>query len=417
MSAGIIALVLAGILGLIVIVAFPNVLATIRQIMGGSVMLVLALALISLLVIAIFEIDVNPFIRKSAVLMTGHRVVDFFTLLPPQYEVREVEYKDTDGDGENEWVVFYRFDLDDGRRPYWGAVYDFDRGDPLAVFPYRLLPPDRDYLSEGIVRLELIDVVGASEAKPLPELFVYGQIPSTEEAGGHIDTDLTIFRHIPNSFEWEFPRDEPRRYQVMGAFRGDGGVKFNDKDKSITVVNRAGYDRSQLAVRSVYVLDGTRETYMSLENPKQLAAPASSQVVFAFGMPADILSTPYPEKLVLGFYETLATKNPTIEPREFLTGQALVEYDRNNLPYFGFGDASGRRMRDVNKVTVNLLSYTPFVEHVNPSVSVLGEDPNLLTVSIGLEAKVGSATASTSAPIQWVTTLVNGKWKIERRLQ
>ncbi|GAB4533609.1 MAG: hypothetical protein Kow0063_15780 [Anaerolineae bacterium] len=416
MSAGVIALVLAGVLGLIVIVAFPNVLATIRQILGGSVMLVLGLALIAMLVIAIFEIDVDPFLRRSAVLLTGHRLVDFFTLLPPQYEVREVEYEDTDGDGKDEWVVFYQYDLDDGRRPYWGVVYDFDRGDPLAIFPYRLLPPDRDYLSEGEIRLVLEDIVGAGEAKPVPELMVYGRVPASKEAGGPIDTDLTIFRHIPNSFEWEFPRDEPRRYQVIGAFRGDGGVRFNKEDKSVIVINRAGYDRSQLAIRNVYVLDQTRETYMSLEDPNQLAAPASSQVVFAFGMPDDILSTPYPEKLVLGFYEMLAAKNPEIEPREFLTGQALIEYDRNNLAYFGFGEVSGR-MRDVNKVAVNLLSYAPFVEQVNPSVTVLGEEPRFLTVSIGLEARVGSADTRTPVPIQWVTTLVDGKWKMERRLQ
>jgi hypothetical protein len=415
MSAGIIALILAGILGLIVIIAFPNVLTTILRILGGSVMLLLGIALIALLLIAIFNINVDPFIRKSAVLMTGHRLVDFYTLLPPQYEVREVEYEDTDGDGEDEWVVFYQYDLDDGRRPYAGVIYDSDRGDPPPLFSYQLLPPDRDYLSEGTIRLEPKNIVGASEANPVPELFVYGEVPSTEEAGGSIDTDLTIFRNIPNSFEWEFPRDDPRRYQVIGSFRGDGGVTFNEKDKTVTVVSRAGYDRSQLAIENVYTLDKTRETYMSLSDPEQLDAPISSQVIFAFGMPADILDTPYPEKVVLGFYKMLATKNPTVDPRNFLTGQALIEYDKNNLTYFGFDGTSGK-MKDVNEVTINLLSYAPVAEQINPSVTVLGEEPRYLIVSVAFDGRVIKTATKIETPIQWVTTTVNGKWKIDRRL-
>jgi hypothetical protein len=410
MAAGLLALALAGVLGLVVILVVPGVPQYIGQIMVGTLILVLVLTLVTLLMIAIFDIDIDPFVRKFAVLITGNRVVDFYDLLPEKYEVREVDYKDTDGDGEKEWIVFYRFDLVDGRRPYAGAVYDFDRGDPLALFPYRLLPPDRDYLSESDVRFELKDIVGAGEANPIPELFIYGEVPTAEEAGGKTVTDLTIFRHIPNSFDWEFPRDEPRRYQVIGSFRGDGGVTFDEKDKTVTVRNRAGYDRSQLAVETVYTLDKTRETYMNVSDPEQLGAPISSQVVFAFGMPSDILDTPYPEKLVLGFYETLTEKDPAIKPQAFLTGQALIEYNNNNLTYFGFGDAPGK-VSDVKEVTITELSYVPDAEQFNPSVSVLGEEPRYLVVGVTLEGEVGKR-GTPQTPIKWVATVINGKWRI-----
>jgi hypothetical protein len=211
---------------------------------------------------------------------------------------------------------------------------------------------------------------------------------------------------------WEFPRDEPRRYQVIGSFRGDGGVFFDKSSKTVTVLDRAGYDRSQLGVQTIYALDEGRGSYMSAADPKQLGAPVSSQVVFATGMPADILDTPYPEKLVLGFYQVLGQKNPAVKPEDFLTGQALIEYDRGNLLYFGFSDVTG----DVTGVKITQLSYAPQVEAFEPSVSVLGEQPRFLTVSVAFEAQVGATTTRTPQPVQWVTTLINGKWKIDHHL-
>ena len=416
MTAGLLALGLAAMLALILILAFPSILQNFWRIIGGTLILVLGLTLFALLVIAIFDIDVEPFLRKTSVMLTGNRVVDFYAIFPSQDRVVEVDYVDTDSDDQKEWVVFYQFDLTDGRSPYAGAVYDYDRGDPPLVFPYQLLPPDRDYLSEGEVRLELTDIVQVGEAQPGPELMVYGQVPASEEAGGTINTDLNIFRHIPNSFAWELPRDKPRRYQVIGAFRGDGGVTFDPDTKNVTVLNREDYDRSQIAVRSVYAIDNNRGTYMSVADPLQLSAPISSEVIFASGMPSDVLETPYPEKLVLGFYETLPVEDPTVHPRAFLTGEALIQYDSNNLTYFGFGDVSGN-WSDVEEMTVTQLSYAPDTERIDPSVTYMGTDPRLQTVGVAFVARVGRTNTSTPEPIQWVTTVVNGKWRIDHRLE
>jgi hypothetical protein len=403
---GILALGLAVILALIVLIAFPNVSATLGHMASGTVMFLLGIGLVVLLVLAITRFDPTPILRQLAVAQAQHKVVDFFAVLPDRYKVQDVENVDTDGDGQKEWVVLYRFDLTDGRSPYAGAIYDYDRGDPPVLFPYRLVPPDRDYLSDSAISLQLNDLVKLGETKPVPEVFITGTAGTTK-------TDLTIFRHVPNSLPWEFPRDEPRRYQVIGSFRGDGGVKYDAASKTVTVLNRGGYDRSQLAVQAVYSLDEARGTFMSAADPKQLGAPASSQVVFTFGMPSDILDTPYPEKLVLGFYQTLAQKqSSTIKPEDFLTGQALIEYSRGNLLYFGFPDVSG----DVTQVKVTQLSYAPQTEAFDASVTVLGQQPRLLTVSVSFESQVGASAAQTPRPIQWVTTVVNGKWKIDHRL-
>jgi hypothetical protein len=274
------------------------------------------------------------------------------------------------------------------------------------VFPYQLVLPDRDYLSETAANLELVDVVTVGEVQVQPELMVYDD--------SH--TDLNIFRHIPNSFRWEFPRDDPRRYQVIGTFRGDGGVTYDPTTKTVTVINREDFDRSQLSVQTVYALDENRGTYMSLTNPEQLSAPIASTVSFAHGMPPDVLDTPYPEKLVLGFYEMLPAKEPTVPPRDFLTGQALIEFDNNNLSYFGFVNASGT-MKDVDKVTVTQLSYAPLTEQFGASTTVLGEEPNFQAASVSFQAQVAKTGTSTPAPIVWATTVVNGRWKINQRLQ
>ncbi len=403
---GILALGLAVILALIVLIAFPAVQVAVGRMASGTVIFLLGVGLIVLLILAITRFDPTPILRQLAVAQAQNKVVDFFPVFPDRYKVQDVENVDTDGDGEEEWVVLYRFDLTDGRSPYSGAVYDYDRGDPPVIFPYRLVPPDRDYLSDSTISLKLDDVVKLGETTPVPEVFITGTAGST-------NTDLDIFRHVPNSLPWEVPRDEPRRYQVIGSFRGDGGVKYDATSKTVTVLNRGGYDRSQLAVQAVYRLDEARGTFMSAADPKKLGAPASSQVVFTFGMPSDVLETPYPEKLVLGFYQTLAQKqSSTIKPEDFLTGQALIEYSRGNLLYFGFPDVSG----DVAQVKVTQLSYAPQTEAFDASVTVLGQQPRLLTVSVSFESQVGASTAQTPRPIEWVTTLVNGKWKIDHRL-
>jgi hypothetical protein len=404
MGPGAIALGLVAITAALVVAVFPNVRAEIGRMILGTIILLFGLAIAALMVIAITRFDLDPLLRSSADLLSRHQAVDFYTLITAPYRVEKVLSADTDSDGQNEWVVFYRFDLTDGRSPCAAAVYDYDRGSPPAIFPYRLVPPDRDYLSEGEPSLELQDVVkpGEPEDKPAKELLVYGR------AGG-LTTDLTIFRHVPNSFQWEPPRDVPPRYQVVGAFRGDGGVAYDPATRRVTVTIRS-QDRSQLAVEEVYALDETRGSYMSAFDPKQLGPPISQRVTFAFGMPEDVLDTPYPEKIVLGFYEMLGQKPPAISPDKFLTGQALIEYNKRNLDYFGFRGAIG----DLSEVKVTKLEYTTEVEQFDPSMTVLGEQPRFLVVGVTFDAWRGNQFIRVAQPIRLVAVLVNGKWRIDR---
>ncbi|PWH14335.1 MAG: hypothetical protein DDG58_12765 [Ardenticatenia bacterium] len=403
------ALVLIFIAGLTLIVVYPQIIKQLWSWLLGSIILTFGFLVLALLVIQVTKYKIDVPLRELALQLSKHELVDFHALLANPDHARDVQVYpvDIDGDGKFEWVVFYRFELSDGRRPYAGVVYDYDRGNPPVLFPYRLIPPHRDYLGEEWVRLELRDVVSQSELvdKPALELMVYGQ-------SGGLNTDLTIFRHVRNSLEWEPPRDVPPRYQVVGAFRGDGGVRFDPATKQVTVIDRY-LERSQLAVEFVYKLDEERGSYMSRADPMRLNPPISQRVTFAFGMPPDILDTPYPEKLVLGFYEMLGTSSPRVNPRAFLTGQALLEYDRGNFSYFGLRAAPGT----ITDLRVTSLQYYPEVEARDVLQSSLGEQPRFMLVSLTLEGWKGYTftPARVEEPIEWLTTWVEGKWKIDRR--
>jgi len=416
MNFGQIALGMVAFLAFVVVVFFPDVRVAILGMFKSTLVLLVGLGALGALLIAITRFNFEPYLRQLSVAQTQHQLIDLYSVLPQQHKVRvqSVSYDDTDGDGLNEWVVFYQFDLADGRSPTAGAIYDTDRGDPPAIFPYRLVPPDRDYLSEGGVYYETGDIVTVGEASPIPELLVYG-------ASGGVDTDLTIFRMVPNSLPWESPRDEPRRYQPIGAFRGDGGVTYDPAAKTVTVISRA-YDRSQLAIKTVYALDEVRATYMSLLDPRQLAAPVSSRVAFAFGMPADILDSPYPEKLLLGFYTMLGESQPAVAPRQFLSGEALLKYDQNDMAYFGFGDVTGVSWSVVRDMNVTELKYAPQVETPSAAAGTPcpepcirpGAEARTLIASVTFDARVAGTALRTAAPVSWVMLLTNGKWKIDR---
>ncbi len=406
-NAGWTALGLITVAFLILVAVYPQIIRQIGLWLAGSLVLAFGFLVLGLMVIQVTRFRIDAPLRDLALQLSKHELVDFRTLMPDPRYAKDVKvyHEDTDADSEPEWVVFYRFELSDGRRPYAGVVYDYDRGNPPVLFPYRLIPPHRDYLGEESVSLELLDVVSQGELadRPAKELVIWGW------AGG-LRTDLTIFRHTRNTLDWESPRDTPPRYPVIGAFRGDGGVKLDLTSKRVTVTSRY-LERSQLAVEMIYALDEERGTYMSLADPSSLKPPISQRVTFAFGMPSDILNTPYPEKIVLGFYEMLGKPSPSINPRDFLVGEALREYDRGNFSYFGLSAAPGA----ISDLRVTSLQYYPEAERAEVLRSPLGEYPRFMVVSLTFEAWKGYQFIRVEKPIEWVTVWVEGKWKIDHR--
>jgi hypothetical protein len=338
----------------------------------------------------------------------GGYLVDFQDIMPENLRVQNLQRMDTDGDGEEEWVVFYYYDITGGRGPIAGAVYDNDRGWPPVLFPYQLRVPDRDYLGEYGLTATQVNLIAEDE---VPALFVWD--------GG---SGLNIFRYYQEAKtdRWKPPEDRSPYFPV-GVFRGDS-VSFDINTKQVTVWDRGGFatgvmaadhERSQLANKRVYTLRD--ETYMkSGDDLTTLSSPMESYIEFTGGgMPDDIFATQYPEKVVLGFYKVLSNEGGDIKAEDFLTGEAINEYKEGRMDYFGV--PWSKDYKD-GVVRVTEITYSTGVEDQNRIVNSQGLHPlrGQVTVRIVAQPK-RDQPALQPEPRAWVLVLQEGNWKIEKR--
>ncbi len=365
--------------------------------------------------------DPMPLIREAAYQLSFQQLVSYAKAIPANLgdnlAVAGVLREDTDGDNFREWVVFYEFDLGAANNPIQAVIYDNDRGNPPVIFPYALRPPDRDYLSEdaSIISFGLNEVTidrNGPGGSDLPEVLVEGK------------NELSIFRFRENSEIWDFPRDAPPRYEPIGFFRGSGGVSFDPETKNVTVIDRDGFERSQLAARSIYALNERTNSYLDIEElgadggVKKLSAPIFSTIDFFAGPPDDILDTTFPEKVVLAFYAATCggednpfcpTAKANWQSQDFLTGDALKQFTDGNPDFFGLPGFGG-----IQNLAITELRYYPSKEtDADLLVSgggrdvVTGEEAQLNVVEVNFTADSPVETAR-----QFKMTLVNGQWKI-----
>ncbi|MCK6628425.1 MAG: PKD domain-containing protein [Anaerolineae bacterium] len=418
------------------------------ELLSNNLILIGFLVTTALFFVLLFNLNPLPYIRQGAETMGLGQLVNFDTAfahgLPDAVSdnigVVSVMRADTDADGFEEWVVFYLFDKRARNSPIHGAVYDNDRGKPPVIFPYQLQAPDRNYLSEQQTygpSLTIEDLAldrNGPDGADVPELIVQGA------------DELTVFRFRQNSEAWEHPRDTPARYQPIGFFRGSGGVSINliqgaDAYGQVTVIDRNGFERSQLAIRSVYGLitgpDGN-QTYLDPIPPlggvggPQLAAPILSTVDFYPTPPNELFNTPFPEKLVLGFYaatcggadETLCNTDTTdasllwrpdndTSLSSFLMGDALAAFNANNPGYFGLPAFDGN-----SGITVAQLRYYPQTE-TDPDLLETGGGRDVVTGEqgqVGLVHITFNVNGSALQEACYQMQLTAGQWKILRRL-
>ncbi len=389
------------------------IINTLARVVGVAVFLFL----IAVLLIKLFGIDYKPYLSEAGRVFSGARVVDFQEAFGENSNIRvcDVRRTDTDGDGFNEWLVYYQFDANNQKNwknpcpstaPMAAAIYDNDRGSPPILFPYKLQPPDRDFLGEGRIIVNYQDIVsnyGAPTSDPIPELIFKG-FGST--------TYMTIFKFQQNTGADENPTDTVPRYRVLGSFTGTGGVEFNPADKTVTVYDRGPFERSQLAIKKVYKLhgEGNNKTYMADITATSLAAPVVSTIDFGIPPPNEIKNAAYPEKILLAFYKALtASSSQGWNPADFVAenSEAAQHLQQKDYAYFGF---SGNG--DPTKLVVRQLQYYPATEQLPI------DDPNITRrsrVDIDADVKQNGQTIS-SGLISYDMVLVNGQWKVNRRL-
>ena len=393
----------------------------IQQMLLGTLLLVSMIAMIGSFVALLTRQDPLPLIRRTAYEMSFRHLISLEAAIPPNLtdnlDVASISRHDLDGDDFNEWVVFYKFDTRDSNDPIAGYVFDNDRGNPPVIFPYSLRAPDRNYLSEDALEISLsqeniTEDTNGPDGVDLPEIMVQGA------------NELTLFRFRQNSELWDFPRDAPPRYQPIGFFRGTGGVEFDSETKNVTVIDRNGFERSQLSIRSVYALNPATNTYLDSFDDKKLAAPIISTIDFFPSAPDDIFDTAFPEKIVLAFYAANCVEvNQTLcrnasagwAPRDFLAPNSEADQQFNDgvSNYFGLPAFGG-----IDAVSVTNLRYYPGLE-TDPDLLPTGGGRDVVTGEQAQLNVVDIAFTVDGAPLEaarYEMGLAEGRWKIIRRL-
>jgi hypothetical protein len=297
--------------------------------------------------------------------------LDFTKILPETKRPQEVQLLDADGDGQDEWIVFYKFDLVEdatGRKfsPIGAAVYNDDHGDLPVVFPYELYPPDQVYLGEQNAVAEARDLITTNEGLEL-------LVSNFPEEG--LVADLSVFHWYDQDKDdlSKNPAEGRQGYECLGSFHGSGGITLAG---SRVIVKERTQERSQLSVKSVY--DVRDKSYFQ-PGGRELWPPVEKSVEFTFGVPEDVAQSPYPEKIVLAFYLALGQNNPLAQT--YLSEASGL---RNLVGSSNFGTAaSGDK---IQRVLVKRIIYTPnkereerhepvFITVSVASVTSEGEDP------------------------------------------
>ncbi|HSJ53857.1 MAG TPA: hypothetical protein VLC52_08910, partial [Anaerolineae bacterium] len=177
-------------------------------------------------------------------------------------------------------------------------------------------------------------------------------------------TDLNIFRKVgfytlcePTRRAHADPFAEtitlPFKYQVIGTFRGTYRVERDGG--TVTVKDRAGFERSQIVVRRVYNPDPDTGSYLVPLAPGSdryvLRPPDEVGLAFGPGRPEDTREVYYPEKTVLAFFTDLG---PNTERAMSYTCQGK---GRNDYEPVNFG--LELPLSQLDSVTVCEMRYVP----------------------------------------------------------
>ncbi len=307
---------------------------------------------------------------------------DVVRYVVPESAVLGVVRIDTDADNELEWLVFYRFDEVRPNGPVAGLIYDVvPRGAEFPeIYPYKLRLPNNDYLAVRQPDVRLVDIVSEAEGQARPELVFT------------TPTDAAFFRINPASTSRL--SDNPSRYEAVGLFHSEHGVSFDPETYQVTVTRVNGYERSRLVIREIY-RPGSVGYFMP--GTGVLAPPFISKIDFPEGIPSGILDTPYPEKIVLAFYQTLIKQNPQPEASAYLSPAAAQLFAAGSLRY-----GSPFSLDQLRGVQVTKLAYQATNDNSTDTTA---------EVDVTFVSQAGERVAVPG--IRWHLRRINQQWKID----
>ena len=300
-------------------------------------------------------------------------------------EILAVRREDTDSDGADEWLVFYRFDQVGTGGPVAAIIYDaaVDTALQLPVlYPFKLRIPDQSYLATEVPGVTLVNILTEGSGKALNEL-----VFSTEH-------ELAIFRLSRDPAMP--PTDNPPLYRCVGFFRSDR-VSFDPVSFQVVVTSFAGFERSQLVTKRYYKPDNSASAdgYF-VAGTTALLSPYDYEVDFREPVNEKILDTPFPEKILLAFYQSLGQADAKPPAADYLSTQAAGEFRAGRLR---FGSPFGQEQ--IKRATVKRISYFPTQESDT-------------TARVIAEVVFTSRAGQQSNPIEvtWDLQRVENHWKL-----
>jgi hypothetical protein len=303
--------------------------------------------------------------------------------LLPGKNILDVQRVDTDGDGQEEWLAFYRFDQVGESGPVAALIYDvvFDPGAQLPIiYPFKLRTPAQNYLALQVPKVSLVDVVPDAGGTLRKELVL------------HTGTELIFFdlTREPGLS----PTDNPPLYRCIGFFRSGDGVSFDESNLEVAVTIRSGYERSELVTKHFYRPEG--DGYF-ITGTETLVPPFASAVDFPAGIPQGVLDTPYAEKIVLAFYKTFREQDADAKLVQYLSTQAANEFSLGTLRY-----GSPFPRSEISWATVKELSYYPTQEDSQSTVVI---------AKVVFSSTSGQQSGLTE--VRWRMIRVANRWKMD----
>ncbi len=280
---------------------------------------------------------------------------------------------DTNHDGNQEWVVLYRFDLpaetEQSGSPIAGVVYQLDDSSSPVLTPYELRPSGGDYLCECECVAAMENVLSG-----LPD----SELVVRDRCNGEI-TRLTIFYWEPNEKE----------YLPKGHFSGS---RIKVELNNVTVDQRLSH-RAQLALRLIYHPDDNGTYYGSFDQGI-LAMPEKYELVCYQAEPKDVVLSPYPEKVVLAFY------------RHYTDDEQISEY---------FTEKGWEQLEQCAAGRCGCTSARSEIIHVRVTDLRLGEDTSsdqaTFDLNVICERRNGAPDDETA--IRWYLVRQDGRWKLD----
>ncbi len=294
-------------------------------------------------------------------------------MLQDNWEHVQTYRLDANRDGDQEWVVLYRFDLQTGTEqssgPIGGVVYQPDHRSSSSFTLYTLRPRNGDYLCECECTAAMEDVLSGL---PATELVV------RDRCNGET-TRLSIFH-------WE---ENAGKYVPKGHFSGSQIQIETDK---VTVSQRLPH-RAQLVLKQVYRSLDTK-TYYQPGNLGILVMSGEYELGFYKAEPQDPMRSPYPEKVVLAFYNHYA----------------------DSRKVSGYFTEQGRREL-ADCATGRCGCIAPPSEIVHVRVTDLHSDEDINTEQITVDSHIicrrHDGTLENETFVRWHLIQQDGRWKLD----